>query len=103
MSFKFKFINEENYTVVDMPPNLMLALKDVNNEKKVNILFYLSLTILSVIFFVINRLEIIDIFCGQFCKLLFMISLIVFGFFLLKWCLNKKAKAISIKVIGIIG
>ena len=96
MNLKFKFDCEKKWTVVDVPPNLMLAIKETTQQRKNSILLYSVLTLLSFFLYANATRNIIPIFLGYSWGAIFVITTIVFTAFLTKWILDKKSESLRL-------
>ena len=96
MNLKFKFDCEEAWTVVEVPPNLMLAIKEATQQRRSNILLYSVLVLLSLFLYVNAIQNIIPIFLGHYCGAIFVIATIVFTAILVKWILDKKPESLKL-------
>ena len=50
LNLKFKFDCEEQWNIVEVPPNLMLAIKETTRQRRNNILLYSVLVLLSLFY-----------------------------------------------------
>ena len=96
MNLKFKFDCEKKWTVVDVPPNLMLAIKETTQQRKNSILLYSVLTLLSLFLYANATRNIIPIFLGYSWGAIFVITTIVFTTLLTKWILDKKSESLRL-------
>lgn len=96
MNLKFKFDCEKKWTVVDVPPNLMLAIKETTQQRKNSILLYSALTLLSLFLYANATRNIIPIFLGYSWGAIFVITTIVFTTLLTKWILDKKSESLRL-------
>ena len=96
MNLKFKFDCEKKWTVVDVPPNLMLAIKETTQQRKNSILLYSVLTLLSLFLYANATRNIIPIFLGYSWGAIFIITTIVFTALLTKWILDKKSESLRL-------
>ena len=96
MNLKFKFDCEKKWTVVDVPPNLMLAIKETTQQRKNSILLYSVLTLLSLFLYANATRNIIPIFLGYSWGAIFVITTIVFTALLTKWILDKKSESLRL-------
>lgn len=96
MNLKFKFDCEKKWTVVDVPPNLMLAIKETTQQRRNSILLYSVLTLLSLFLYANATRNIIPIFLGYSWGAIFVITTIVFTVLLTKWILDKKSESLRL-------
>lgn len=96
MNLKFKFDCEKKWTVVDVPPNLMLAIKETTQQRKNSILLYSVLTLLSLFLYANATRNIIPIFLGYSWGAIFVITTIAFTALLTKWILDKKSESLRL-------
>lgn len=96
MNLKFKFDCEKKWTVVDVPPNLMLAIKETTQQRKNSILLYSVLTLLSLFLYANATRNIIPIFLGYSWGAIFVTTTIVFTVLLTKWILDKKSESLRL-------
>ena len=96
MNLKFKFDFEKKWTVVDVPPNLMLAIKETTQQRRNSILLYSVLTLLSLFLYANATRNIIPIFLGYSWGAIFVITTIVFTTLLTKWILDKKSESLRL-------
>lgn len=96
MNLKFKFDCEEAWTVVEVPPNLMLAIKETTQQRRNNILLYSVLILLSLFLYVNATRNIVPIFLGYSWGAIFVITTIVFTILLVKWILDKKPESLKL-------
>lgn len=96
MNLKFKFNCENEWTVVEIPPNLMLAIKETTQQRKNNILLYSVLVLLSMFLYINADKNIIPIFLGYSWGVIFIITTIVFTAFLTNWILDKKPESLKL-------
>lgn len=96
MNLKFKFDCEKKWTVVDVPPNLMLAIKETTQQRRNSILLYSVLTLLSLFLYANATRNIIPIFLGYFWGAIFVITTIAFTVLLTKWILDKKSESLRL-------
>ena len=96
MNLKFKFDCEKKWTVVDVPPNLMLAIKETTQQRRNSILLYSVLTLLSLFLYANATRNIIPIFLGYSWGAIFVITTIVFTTLLTKWILDKKSESLRL-------
>ena len=96
MNLKFKFDCEKKWTVVEVPPNLMLAIKETTQQRRNNILLYSVLVLLSLFLYVNATRNIIPIFLGYSWGAIFVITTIVSIILLVKWILDKKPESLKL-------
>ena len=96
MNLRFKFDCEKMWTVVEVPPNLMLAIKETKQQRRNNILLYSVLVLLSLFLYVNATRNIIPLFLGYSWGAIFVITTIVFTILLVKWILNKKPESLKL-------
>ena len=96
MNLKFKFNCEKKWTVVDVPPNLMLAIKETTQQRKNSILLYSVLALLSLFLYANATRNIIPIFLGYSWGAIFVTTTIVFTVLLTKWILDKKSESLRL-------
>ena len=96
MNLKFKFDCEKKWTVVDVPPNLMLAIKETTQQRKNSILLYSVLALLSLFLYANATRNIIPIFLGYSWGAIFVTTTIVFTVLLTKWILDKKSESLRL-------
>lgn len=96
MNLKFKFDCEKKWTVVEVPPNLMLAIKETTQQRRNNILLYSVLVLLSLFLYINATRNIIPIFLGYSWGAIFVITTIVFTALLAKWILDKKPESLKL-------
>lgn len=96
VNLKFKFDCEKKWTVVEVPPNLMLAIKETTQQRRNNILLYSVLVLLSMFLYINADKNIIPVFLGYSLGVIFIITTIVFTAFLANWILDKKPESLKL-------
>ena len=96
MNLKFKFDCEKRWTVVEVPPNIMLAIKETTQQRRSNILLYSILVLLSFFLYTNAMQNIIPIFLGRSWAGIFFIATLVFTALLIKWILDRKPESLKL-------
>lgn len=96
MNLRFKFDCEKQWSIVEVPPNLLLAHAATKIERRNNIFLYLTLTILSLLFCYNSQVKVFQIFTGNEWGAIFIIAAVVFLSFLIKWMCNRTPESIEL-------
>lgn len=96
MNLKFKFDCEKKWTVVEVPPNIMLAIKETTQQRINNILLYSVLILLSLFLHINATQNIIPVFLGYSWGAIFIVTTIVSAVLLVKWILDKKPESLKL-------
>lgn len=96
MNLKFKFDCEKKWTIVQVPPNIMLAIKETTQQRRNNILLYSVLVLLSLFLYTNATQNIIPIFLGYSWGAIFVVTTIIFTILLAKWVLDKKPESLKL-------
>lgn len=96
MNLRFKFDCEEQWSIVEVPPNLLLAHVATKIERRNNIFLYLTLTILSLLFYYNSQAKVFQILTGNEWGAIFIIAAVVFLSFLIKWMCNRTPESIEL-------
>lgn len=96
MNLRFKFDCEEQWSIVEVPPNLLLAHEATKIERRNNIFLYLTLTILSLLFCYNSQAKVLQVLTGNEWGTIFIIATAVFLSFLIKWMCNRTPESIEL-------
>ena len=96
MNLRFKFDCEEQWSIVEVPPNLLLAYEETKTERRNSIFLYLTLTILSLLFYYNSQAKILPVLIGNEWGVISIIATIVSFSFLVKWICNKTPESIKL-------
>ena len=96
MNLRFKFDCEEQWNVVEVPPNLLLAYEETKIERRNSIFLYLTLTILFFFFWCNSQTKRLPILTGNEWGAIFIIAAIISLSFLIKWICNKTPESIEL-------
>ena len=96
MNLKFKFDCEKMWTIVEVPPNLMLAIKETTQQRRNNILLYSVLVLLSLFLYTNATQNVVPVFLGHSWGVIFFVTTIVFTTLLAKWILDKKPESLKL-------
>jgi hypothetical protein len=96
MNLKFKFDCEEQWSIVEVPPNLLLAYEETKAERRNSIFLYLMLTILSFFFCYNSQAKILPILIGKEWGAISIIAVTVFLSLLIKWMCNRTPESIEL-------